>query len=355
MKRCDARLLSLAEREFTDSLFTAADLLARADSSFDLLAALCDCVGCGEISPKQLGHYLRKLDRRRHGAHELRAQFDKHPKTWRFQVVEHVPLTDAEKAGLQALVVPERHETPTGVRALKRLGKAIDKAAVERAQAKENFEKLERKIATVNQISVEDLRVITDYSWPDAPDAPAEDNPFAPPPTPQEVAVRDTQPLVEAVEGLTVPQREFLECIVESRYDTVKAREMYRDVFGKTLPTATLQAWMTEENFIKAVQVRESIGAKLHGVSLASVYADLADIKRRNLGTNDRLALTAIEMLAKALGMFKQPEETPPARELPALVINLTSVVGGPASPVSADGRVIPSAPAFERLDPPSD
>jgi len=53
--------------------------------------------------------------------------------------------------------------------------------------------------------------------------------------------------------------------------------------------------------------------------------------------------------------MFKQPEETPPARELPALVINLTSVVGGPASPVSADGRVIPSAPAFERLDPPSD
>jgi hypothetical protein len=311
-----APLLRAAFGEFKASFFTAAEMLARADSSFELLSVLGDYAE--DTDAKRLGHYLRSLDRARAGAFELRAQFDRHSKTWRFQVVEHVPLTDAQKADLRALTVAEPHETPAGVKALKRLGKAIDKAEVKRAQATENFEKLEHKIATINQISLETVHMMKDEAWP-------EEDPFAPPPTPQEVVVRDSQPLVEAVEDLTVPQREFLECLVESRYDTVKARERYRDTFGRALPSAELQAWMTEEKFVRAVQVRETIAAKLHGVSVASVYADLADIKRRNMGVNDRLALTAIEMLSKALGMFKPDENKSPAQVGPGLFIRLTS------------------------------
>jgi hypothetical protein len=80
-------------------------------------------------------------------------------------------------------------------------------------------------------------------------------------------------------------------------------------------------------------------------VSLANVYADLADIKRRNLGTNDRLALTAIEMLAKALGAFKNPEEAPTTRELPQLVIQTTSQNGEVVSTITVGGSV-PNFPA---------
>jgi hypothetical protein len=346
MRPPDATLLRIAFDQFQDSFFTAADLLACADSSFELLAALSACLGSATVNAKHVGHHLRRLNEAHHGALELRSLRDGHLKKWRFQVVERVPLDDAQKAELRSLAVVKPHETPTGVRALKRLGKAIEQYAADRQERLENFEKLERKIADINQIPLEVVHMIKDEAWMDVP----EEDPFAPPPTTQELVVRDSQPLVEAVESLTVPQREFLECLVESRYDTVKARQTYRDTFGKALPTATLSAWMTEENFIKAVQVRESIAAKIHGVSLAAVYADLADIKRRNIGTNDRLALSALEMLAKALGAFKQAEERTDIREGPNLTIQVMSKDGSvQINMPGAEGRVIPCASVPER------
>jgi hypothetical protein len=106
---------------------------------------------------------------------------------------------------------------------------------------------------------------------------------------------------------------------------------------------------MADPDFVAAVTKREAIAARLHRVSAAQVLADLADIKRRNIGKNDRLALSALELISKALGMFQKDPDKQDVRVGPALVIQLMQR-DGTVITVGAGGAVLPDLPPPEKL-----
>lgn len=116
--------------------------------------------------------------------------------------------------------------------------------------------------------------------------------------------------MVEHTKGLPAAQRNFLLSFAASHYDPIAAREHYETTFGRKLSARTLSGWMRDDpEFNKAIAMREEIAARISGVSAASVLSSLADIKRRNLGKDDRTAMIALEMIGKHLRMFRIAED----------------------------------------------
>ncbi|MGH9642360.1 MAG: hypothetical protein ACRD3Q_08025, partial [Terriglobales bacterium] len=86
-----------------------------------------------------------------------------------------------------------------------------------------------------------------------------------------------------------------------------------------------LMKWLQDDpNFGKAIQMREELAARAAGISAANVLDCLADIRRRNLGTDDRTAMIALEMIGKHLKMFRTHDDAPGSnRQLPAFVVGV--------------------------------
>lgn len=131
--------------------------------------------------------------------------------------------------------------------------------------------------------------------------------------------------LVEHTKTLTAQQRNFLVCYSASHYDPVLACKRYVDTFKRKLSTRKLAVWLRDDpNFGKAIQMREEIAAAAAGVSAANVLDCLADIRRRNLGKDDRAAMQALEMIGKHLRMFRPADETASTqRQLPAFIVGV--------------------------------
>lgn len=155
--------------------------------------------------------------------------------------------------------------------------------------------------------------------WLNIDDAPRE--------SARELALRDPQfaELIEHTKTLTAQQRNFLVCFSASHYDPVLACERYRETFKRQLTPRKLASWLRDDaNFAKAIEMREEIAARACGVSPANVLSCLADIRRRNLGKDDRVALQALEAIGKHLKMFRAVDETPGGqRNLPAFVVGV--------------------------------
>jgi hypothetical protein len=117
--------------------------------------------------------------------------------------------------------------------------------------------------------------------------------------------------LVEHTKTLTAQQRNFLVCYSASHYDPVLACQRYAETFKRKLSPRKLAAWLRDDpNFGKAIAMREELAAKAAGVSAANVLDCLADIRRRNLGKDDRTAMIALELIGKHLKMFRAVEDT---------------------------------------------
>jgi hypothetical protein len=159
--------------------------------------------------------------------------------------------------------------------------------------------------------------------------------------------------LVEALDKLTLSQRQFLDALVECQYDALEARKLCRDDKGRAVSTAQLTRWLSEPEFVAATAAREKVAAQLHGVSEANVLASLSDIRRRNQGAGkdgDRLALSALELLSKAIGLFQKDEDKKQDyRPGPALVIQVMAP-DGTVQICTPNTGVIPQMPLPERL-----
>jgi hypothetical protein len=139
--------------------------------------------------------------------------------------------------------------------------------------------------------------------------------------------------LVEHTKTLTAQQRNFLVCYSASHYDPVLACQRYAETFKRKLSPRKLASWLRDDpNFGKAIQMREEMAARAAGVSAANVLDCLADIRRRNLGKDDRAAMQALEMIGKHLRMFKTEENTASQRQLPAFVVGI-NIQQSPAAP----------------------
>jgi hypothetical protein len=150
------------------------------------------------------------------------------------------------------------------------------------------------------------------------------------------------QELVEHTKTLTAQQRNFLVCYSASHYDPVLACQRYETKFKRSLSQRKLLKWLRDDpNFGKAIQMREEMAARAAGVSAANVLDCLADIRRRNLGKDDRAAMQALEMIGKHLRMFKTEETASSQRQLPAFIINV-GVQNNPApQPAAIDVKVV--------------
>ncbi len=143
--------------------------------------------------------------------------------------------------------------------------------------------------------------------------------------------------LVEHTKTLTAQQRNFLVCYSASHYDPVLACQRYAETFRRKLSPRKLASWLRDDpNFGKAIQMREELAARATGVSAANVLSCLADIRRRNLGKDDRAAMKALEMIGKHLRMFKVFDEAPTNRQLPAFVVGVQIQQAAPALPADA-------------------
>jgi hypothetical protein len=133
-----------------------------------------------------------------------------------------------------------------------------------------------------------------------------------PTPTARDLVKQDPQfaALVEHTKTLTPQQRNFLVCYSASHYDPVLACKRYAETFKRKISPRKLAAWLRDDpNFGRAISMREEIAARAAGVSVANVLDCLADIRRRNLGKDDRTAMIALEMIGKHLKMFKAVED----------------------------------------------
>ncbi len=155
---------------------------------------------------------------------------------------------------------------------------------------------------------------------------------------------------LEVLNALSVDQRAFAEVWTYCRFNTVKAREMYRDNTGKALPLRTMTRWWVDPIFLEACAKLESLSAKLHGVSKAQVLADLAEIKTRRQGTTetgDRLALEALTQISKCLGQYANEDHKNEIRTGPNLFVQV----------VASDGTVRTCTPNYSdttvRMGPP--
>jgi hypothetical protein len=130
--------------------------------------------------------------------------------------------------------------------------------------------------------------------------------------------------LTEHTKTLTAKQRNFLVCYSASHYNPVLACQKYLQTFKRKLSQRKLAAWLRDDpNFGKAIQMREEMAARAAGVSAANVLDCLADIRRRNLGTDDRAAMQALEMIGKHLRMFKVEDAQSTQRQLPAFIVGV--------------------------------
>jgi hypothetical protein len=180
----------------------------------------------------------------------------------------------------------------------------------------------------------EDSRIMSnDDSWLDTEPAPPA----------RDLITQDPQfqALTEHTKTLTAQQRNFLVCYGSSHYDPVLACERYERMFKRTLSQRKLVKWLRDDpNFGKAIQMREELAARAAGISAANVLDCLADIRRRNLGTDDRAAMQALEMIGKHLRMFKVFDEAPGQRNLPAFVVGI-QIQQTPAPGQVIDAKVI--------------
>ena len=137
---------------------------------------------------------------------------------------------------------------------------------------------------------------------------------------------RAAHDVVEAFEDITTDQRAFANMLVTVRYNTKAARELFRDQHNRALSATTLMRWYRDSNFVAAVKAREDLSAQMHGMSKASVIANLEDIRDRNQAkgeTGDRLALSALELESKILGMFQNDDKKNEVRIGPALIVQV--------------------------------
>lgn len=150
--------------------------------------------------------------------------------------------------------------------------------------------------------------------------------------------------LVEHTKTLTAQQRNFLVCYSASHYDPVLACQRYLETFKRKLSAHKLAAWLRDDpNFGKAIQMREEMAARAAGVSAANVLDCLADIRRRNLGKDDRAAMQALEMIGKHLRMFRAADEAPSTRQLPAFVVGVQIQQTAPVDTVNVKVIEVPS------------
>lgn len=170
-------------------------------------------------------------------------------------------------------------------------------------------------------------------------------------PTARDLVKQDPQfaELVEHTKTLTAQQRNFLVCYSASHYDPELACKRYAEVFNRKLTQRKLASWLRDDpNFGKAISMREEIAARACGVSPANVLSCLADIRRRNLGKDDRAAMQALEMIGKHLRMFKVFDEAPANRQLPAFVVGVQIQQTAPAPPVDAITVKVTEVPPSE-------
>ncbi len=150
--------------------------------------------------------------------------------------------------------------------------------------------------------------------------------------------------LVEHTKTLTAQQRNFLVCYSASHYDPVLACQRYEATFKRTLSPRRLTKWLHDDpNFGKAIQMREEMAARAAGVSAANVLDCLADIRRRNLGKDDRAAMQALEMIGKHLRMFKTEETASNQRQLPAFIVNVGIQQTAPVEAINVKVTEVPS------------
>jgi hypothetical protein len=143
--------------------------------------------------------------------------------------------------------------------------------------------------------------------------------------------------LVEHTKTLTAQQRNFLVCYSASHYDPVLACQKYAETFKRKLSQRKLAVWLCDDpNFGKAIQMREEMAARAAGVNAANVLDCLADIRRRNLGKDDRAAMQALEMIGKHLRMFKTEDAPTTNRQLPAFVVGIQIQQAAPVETISA-------------------
>jgi hypothetical protein len=148
-----AQLLRLLHTEIAGEQFTAGEILSYVcDGNLEFESAAIDCVygrtrvnrskkrrAGVRLNAESLGLYLRTLTGQRFGTLELSASYNSHSGSWRYSVEEYTPI----KLDLK----PEQFEVVAGVRALKRLGKDIERAEEERREAAANFVKLQARMA----------------------------------------------------------------------------------------------------------------------------------------------------------------------------------------------------------------
>jgi hypothetical protein len=152
------------------------------------------------------------------------------------------------------------------------------------------------------------------------------------------------QALTEHTKTLTAQQRNFLVCYSASHYDPVLACKRYEETFKRKLSQRKLAAWLRDDpNFGKAIQMREEMAARAAGVSAANVLDCLADIRRRNLGKDDRAAMQALEMIGKHLRMFKTEDALPNQRQLPAFIVGVQIQQAAPVGAVNFNVTEVPS------------
>jgi hypothetical protein len=164
---------------------------------------------------------------------------------------------------------------------------------------------------------------------------------------------RAAHDVVEAFENITQDQRAFADMLVTVRYNVKAARELFRDQHNRALSATTLMRWYRDASFVAAVKAREDLSAQMHGLSKASVIANLEDIRDRNQArgeTGDRLALSALELESKILGMFQNDESKKTDYPVgPALVIQVVARDGSVhVAPVNNGVEMNPPIP--ERL-----
>jgi len=141
----------------------------------------------------------------------------------------------------------------------------------------------------------------------------------------RDLALRDPKfgQAVECLKDLTQQQRNFIMCFARSHFDPVLACKDYAKTFGRELSPRRLSKWMQDDSaFLTAIVRFEEVAARAAGVSVANTLDCLADIRRRNLGIDDRACMQALELIGKHLKMFRVAEDmNPQRREGPGLVV----------------------------------
>jgi hypothetical protein len=149
--------------------------------------------------------------------------------------------------------------------------------------------------------------------------------------------------IVEHTKTLTAMQRNFLVVYASAHYDPQAARKLYETKYGRTLTAHKLNKWLAEdEQFRKAVTLREEMACRVLGISAAHVLARIKSVEQRAAADGKYNAqLNALEMMGKHLRMWGRDEGTTSAeREGPGLVIQINQQIST-ADTKQEDPRVV--------------